>query len=843
MEEVVNVDRGFPRGDEMMDSPFKLEEAATKPANKSQKGLMLEDIEDGEEGELDYEEEDGEVQDEGEDLPDLPEYDPSSHSKQSESNLDKKEVDEASEEGEIVSDDDNEEREEGEIKDDDETGQVFICVDPVNDKWKKVSRTEQKRLQELEDGQIEEVPEDGQVEDTPSETVAMYIPRTLCKYFEKGLCRWGSTCRFLHPGVNELGVPKELQPTWNATAGNYVMHRPPGMYPNALGKATAPVQIMPVAALAAPVLPQVPIPPKRETAWERGLRRAKEVKEAGIRRRQNDEDFETKKMSMRIPEHVIDKESSYQPGDTRVVEKTMSMWDIQDKDSNRRFDHIDRRFGRENRFADRFADRYRGSRDNSDHGRYRMHDNRYRDSRPHYRVERSNERERERERERDRLGPADLKPIDPRIKDATHETKENTPPMGVQSTAAVTSSVAKPPLGTVLEWTDPWMRSQPKAASAIEKPLDKDDTKQAAAEQAASDSDESSSDSDSDTDSSSSKSSDSDTDSDSDSEDDPAKKAAKTGKALLRPEQSIGLSSKSEVLEDPRQNREHQRARHEEHRLPNRSTSDIVTEATQRNEPLSYEEWKRLQTLQKAEYHQHLANEYKTALEIRNDAANRDLGKAKSKRESRLEKHERQHGMSRSRNRSSIDSIPGDPRRNVSALRSDSKDRSLPLLDPLRRSSVDSTSAINDDRQSVHSQVEVTRSSSSILPTKLQDPRLELLTKGSDVKERSSSHRSDSDSESDSDSDSDSGSDSDSSDSSDSDSGSDSDGAKKLASLPTASLGNDSKLPVINKAGLTKSDIGSKPKIGPKRPARKDDLLKELKAVEDAIARKRAKID
>lgn len=31
--------------------------------------------------------------------------------------------------------------------------------------------------------------------------------------------------------------------------------------------------------------------------------------------------------------------------------------------------------------------------------------------------------------------------------------------------------------------------------------------------------------------------------------------------------------------------------------------------------------------------------------------------------------------------------------------------------------------------------------------------------------------------------------------------------------------------------------------FGTKRPARKDELLKELKAVEDAIARKRAKID
>lgn len=56
---------------------------------------MLEDIE---EGELDYDE-DGEVPDELEDLPDLPEYDPSIHKKENGG-------DAASEEGEIVSDGD-----------------------------------------------------------------------------------------------------------------------------------------------------------------------------------------------------------------------------------------------------------------------------------------------------------------------------------------------------------------------------------------------------------------------------------------------------------------------------------------------------------------------------------------------------------------------------------------------------------------------------------------------------------------------------------------------------------------------------------------------------------------
>ena len=74
---------------------------------------MLEDIEDGE---LDYEE-DGQAE-EIEDLPDLPEYEPGT----------KKET--ASEDGEIVSDNEDEgEREEGEIRDEDEvcsTGYLLL---------------------------------------------------------------------------------------------------------------------------------------------------------------------------------------------------------------------------------------------------------------------------------------------------------------------------------------------------------------------------------------------------------------------------------------------------------------------------------------------------------------------------------------------------------------------------------------------------------------------------------------------------------------------------------------------------------------------------------------------
>jgi len=73
---------------------------------------MLEDIE---EGELDYEE-DGELPDGIDDLPDLPEYDPVTRKK-----------DNMSEDGEVLSDKDNngEDREEGEIRDEDE---VLIII-------------------------------------------------------------------------------------------------------------------------------------------------------------------------------------------------------------------------------------------------------------------------------------------------------------------------------------------------------------------------------------------------------------------------------------------------------------------------------------------------------------------------------------------------------------------------------------------------------------------------------------------------------------------------------------------------------------------------------------------
>lgn len=54
-----------------------------------------------------------------------------------------------------------------------------------------------------------------------------------------------------------------------------------------------------------------PEPPPVESAWERGLRTAKEMLRKSIKRKEQDIDFEEKKMNLSLAQEEFDKENGY----------------------------------------------------------------------------------------------------------------------------------------------------------------------------------------------------------------------------------------------------------------------------------------------------------------------------------------------------------------------------------------------------------------------------------------------------------------------------------------------------------------------------------------------------
>lgn len=54
-----------------------------------------------------------------------------------------------------------------------------------------------------------------------------------------------------------------------------------------------------------------PMPPPMESAWERGLRTAKEMLRKSMKRKEQDIDFEEKKMNLSLAQEELDKENGY----------------------------------------------------------------------------------------------------------------------------------------------------------------------------------------------------------------------------------------------------------------------------------------------------------------------------------------------------------------------------------------------------------------------------------------------------------------------------------------------------------------------------------------------------
>lgn len=157
-----------------------------------------------------------------------------------------------------------------------------------------VKEEEEEKEEEEGEGEVEsgEELEDGEISDE-DETLRneRNEPKPVCRFFNKGQCTWGSSCRFLHPGVLDKG--------------NYSMFAAPR--PILPGEPDEPDEEQ---VAKEPILIRPP-PPAYETAWERGLRQAKEMRRRSHKRREMDVEYEEKKASLSLTQIELDKENDY----------------------------------------------------------------------------------------------------------------------------------------------------------------------------------------------------------------------------------------------------------------------------------------------------------------------------------------------------------------------------------------------------------------------------------------------------------------------------------------------------------------------------------------------------
>ncbi|XP_047516838.1 zinc finger CCCH domain-containing protein 18 isoform X3 [Pieris napi] len=110
--------------------------------------------------------------------------------------------------------------------------------------------------------------EEGEVSDEAERRPEESEPKPVCRFFSRGACTWGVSCRFLHPGVTDKGNYNMFEVVRGVPAGGY------------------------------PATPRDVAPP--ESAWERGLRTAKEMLRIANKRKEQDMDFEEKKLHLSV---------------------------------------------------------------------------------------------------------------------------------------------------------------------------------------------------------------------------------------------------------------------------------------------------------------------------------------------------------------------------------------------------------------------------------------------------------------------------------------------------------------------------------------------------------------
>lgn len=168
---------------------------------------------------------------------------------------------------------------------------------------------------ELESG--EEL-EDGEVTDDDEKRPEESEPKPICRFYNRGQCTWGISCRFLHPGVTDKGnytmfemvrpIPLAHQPQPPSS-----MAPPfPGNYPDFRNERPQMHHMQPHHIAPPYAAPHVRPPvAESESAWERGLRTAKEMMRKANKRKEQDVDFDEKKMNLSGAPDESEKDNYY----------------------------------------------------------------------------------------------------------------------------------------------------------------------------------------------------------------------------------------------------------------------------------------------------------------------------------------------------------------------------------------------------------------------------------------------------------------------------------------------------------------------------------------------------
>lgn len=156
----------------------------------------------------------------------------------------------------------------------------------------------------------------GEVSDEDEKRPEETEPKPVCRFYTRGQCTWGMSCRFLHPGVTDKGnytmfdmirpVPVNAHAPPYGPGGivpayhDFRTERPPMHHPmHGFGNGAPPQARPPIAE------------PVVESAWERGLRTAKEMMRKANKRKEQDMDFEDKKMNLSASQDEIEKDNYY----------------------------------------------------------------------------------------------------------------------------------------------------------------------------------------------------------------------------------------------------------------------------------------------------------------------------------------------------------------------------------------------------------------------------------------------------------------------------------------------------------------------------------------------------